>query len=275
MYNNKLRKLYAGCAAAMALTLAAGPISAFAAPPEATPAAVNTVNPGTTSDQKEAKKLDKTTREAIDPTAKDDPATDDKNEAYVDTKIDVWAFTEDETVYSVDVEWGAMTFEYEKSRWDPKDHKSIDGRGWMVYDNEKEEVITATQDAINRVTVTNHSNAAVYAKLSYTPGTDYGDTKGKFIATSDGSDTDPDLKSNSTDTKVAVDAETSGNNGFIKLSTANNGRGSDGAGEATVGNVYFKPDGITANQTIDKWNTIGKITVAITTTNPDSGVLTE
>ena len=40
------------------------------------------------------------------------------DEDYCDTEIDVLGFTEDATVYSVDVEWGAMTFQYENATWD-------------------------------------------------------------------------------------------------------------------------------------------------------------
>ncbi len=46
MYNKKFRKIYGGCALAMALAMAVAPISAFAASPNTE---VNTVTRGTTA----------------------------------------------------------------------------------------------------------------------------------------------------------------------------------------------------------------------------------
>lgn len=73
-------------------------------------------------------------------------------------------FSTADTVYSVDVEWGAMKFNYTKSGnavWNPEDHS---------YDRHE---VTGTWNAEgNTVTVTNHSNAAVKADAAFTAETD-------------------------------------------------------------------------------------------------------
>lgn len=272
MYNKKSSKIYAGCALAMALTMAAGPLSVFAAETPADPVTtmdVNTVNPGTDDAGKATKAAELTTRQAIDPSiTADDPKTTDKNEA-PNTAIDVWGFTENATIYSVDVEWGAMTFEYEKSSWDPVEHKSIAGKGWLVYDNVNEEAIEAEQDAINRVTITNHSNAPVYATLDYA-GTktddthDYTAITGEFKAAAD---TTENVKAAWDDTNACLTLETAAtdaDNQAIADPTTT-------AGTPSKANMYFKPTSTVAdNVTIDKWTKIGTITVSLLAENPVS-----
>lgn len=259
MYNTKIRKIFTGCALAMTLTMTIGSINVFAA---ATNTEVNTVAPDNAD-----KADDPTSRTGIDPTATDNPATTDADESYTDTDIDVWGYTKDATIYSVDVEWGAMTFEYESSSWDPSTHKKAAGAGWRVYNSATNEAVgtdDTTQDAINRVTVINHSNAEVYAALSYASEADMG-TAGKFAGTKTASE---DVKAtwNSTDA-------TNHSTGYLTLDTAatdaTGGTVAAGAaGEPSKGNVYFAPTGITANKTIDKWTKIGKITVALQTEDP-------
>ncbi len=244
MYNTKLRKIYAGCALAMALTIAATPANAFAANKE-----VNTVAPD------DANKADDPTElTGIDPTATDDTGTPDINEGYVDTDIDVWAFSEN-TKYSVDVEWGAMTFEYEAT-WNPSSHQ-MEGGDWKIYDSATNTKKDATQDDINKVTITNHSNAEVYAKLSYAAESAYSDTDGTFAKPTNDSDN--------------TNATWDDTNKFYTLQTAAKADGT--AGTAAVGNVYFTPNGISdavKTSGITKWTKIGKITVAITPETPTS-----
>ncbi len=179
---------------------------------------------------------------------------------YKDPTINVLGFTEDTTIYSVDVEWGAMTFQYEKSQWDPETHLETNGRGWMVYDTEKQSPLPDdTQNAINCVTVTNHSNAGVYAALSYAgmqEDEDYSKITGTFTKKDD-------------DTATVFDE--TGN--YLTLATADNNPG--GTGKETVGKVYFMPQDdttdpayTTADRDIAKWQKIGKITVSITTAEP-------
>ncbi len=67
-------------------------------------------------------------------------------------------------VYSVDITWGEMSFTYNDGAWDPDTHK---------YD-------ASWSSKGNTVTVTNHSNTAVTAKLSYTAADNYTDIAGKF-----------------------------------------------------------------------------------------------
>ena len=168
--------------------------------------------------------------------------------AYADTAIDVQAHTISSVVYSVDVEWGAMTFWFENSIWDATAHQNQTGTGWKVYDSGNEQALDTTEDEINRIQVTNHSNAEVKAALTYTGKTDY-ETTGNFAIGEDDTDTDYD-----------------GN--ALTLASADNGKGAGGAGKETVGCVYFMPDGIKEGYKtggIAKWTQLGTITVGIET----------
>lgn len=199
-------------------------------------------------------------KKALDPTQTEEiPAEGDTpaKPAYADTDIPVYGHTQDGTVYSVDVEWGAMTFQYESKTWDPVNHKEIDGAGWKVYDSENEEALEEKKHAINEIKVTNHSNAGVWATLTYAAVNGYTDTTGVFSG--------PEANSVLTDAAGGVPA-------YLTLGTANNDLGEgDGVGKETVGTAYFMPDGISAdNETngITKWTTIGTITVGIKTAMP-------
>ena len=81
-----------------------------------------------------------------------------------DVKATYNAGTSDTTIYSVTITWGAMDFTYNDGAWDPETH---------TYDASW----TATG---NTVTVTNHSNAAVTAKLTYTAAQNYIGITGTF-----------------------------------------------------------------------------------------------
>lgn len=189
-----------------------------------------------------------------------DPDYQPAVDGYSDTEIPVWGFTQDTTVYSVDVEWGAMTFQYESSTWNPETHTTEEGAGWKVYDSEADEALEETEHAINEIKVTNHSNAGVWATLTYAAKDGYTDTTGDFSYT----------KKDDTDTN-ALTAEAGGVPAYLTLTTADNNKGENGAGKETVGKAYFMPDGISAdNKTngINKWTTIGTITVGIKTAQP-------
>lgn len=184
----------------------------------------------------------------LDPTQTEDTA--DKP-AYADTTIDVQAHTVSSKVYSVDVEWGAMTFRYENSIWDATAHTTKPGAGWKVYDSVNDKALDTTEDAINRIQVTNHSNADVKAVLDYAGQTGYEDTTGRFAKAQGDADTNYD------DTGR-----------ILTLATADNGKGEDGAGKETVGCVYFMPDGIKEGYKtggIVKWTQLGTIKVGIET----------
>lgn len=190
--------------------------------------------------------------------------------AYADTEIPVWGFTEDATVYSVDVEWGAMTFQWENSSWDPKTHMKKTGAGWKVYDDTKGKALDATEDVINEVKVTNHSNAPVWATLTYASEADYDpDTTGDFSFTKGTEDTDTNK----------LTAKTADVPAYLSLETADNAETEGAAGTPTVGKAYFMPDGLaTALQTKDgitKWTKIGTITVGIKTEQPKAATVTE
>lgn len=71
------------------------------------------------------------------------------------------------TVYRVDIAWGSMEFTYSQGTWDPETHQ--DGGGtWSC------------AEGANKITVTNHSNAAVKAQFSYTPESGYNGINGTF-----------------------------------------------------------------------------------------------
>lgn len=187
--------------------------------------------------------------------------------AYADTEIPVWGFTQDTTVYSVDVEWGAMTFQYENSTWDPETHTSKAGAGWQVYDSEADKVVVGddgsavTEHAINEIKVTNHSNAGVWATLNYAGESGHTDTDGDFSFTTGTEENDTKAL-----TPKAGDVPA-----YLTLATANNKLGADGAGKETVGKAYFMPDGIGGDDEtngITKWTKIGTITVGIKTEQP-------
>lgn len=193
--------------------------------------------------------------------------------AYADVDIPVYGFTQDATVYSVDVEWGAMTFQYENSTWDPETHtKKTDNAGWRVYDSVNDKVVMladgtapATEDAINEIKVTNHSNAGVWATLTYAEEANHTGTTGTFTKGTETGDT-------------TVLTEAAGTvPAYLTLTTADNG--ADGAaGTATVGKAYFMPDGISADDKtngINKWTKIGTITVGIKTAQPTATTPTE
>ncbi|MDE6252993.1 MAG: hypothetical protein K2M78_10220 [Lachnospiraceae bacterium] len=183
-------------------------------------------------------------------------------EAYADTEIPVWAFTEDATVYSVDVEWGAMTFQWENSSWNPETHMKKEGAGWKVYDSEKNKALDVTEDAINEIKVTNHSNAKVWATLAYNGEENYTDTTGKFGFEKGTEDDDANVL---TDKNGDVPA-------YLTLDTADNAENAGEAGTPTVGKAYFMPDGIKEEYKKDdgiaKWTKIGIITVSIKTEVP-------
>ncbi len=92
-----------------------------------------------------------------------------------DQNIDVEAkyqdSTETPTVYSVDVNWGAMEFTYTESgamTWNPATH---------TYTDSTEGTWTATG---NTVTVNNHSNAAVAVSFSFAALEAYNTVAGSF-----------------------------------------------------------------------------------------------
>lgn len=172
-------------------------------------------------------------------------------------EIPVLAFSgSDATVYSVDVEWGAMTFVYVASTWDPETLTNSGQPMWLVCDPESGEAypIDQKQTEVNAITVTNKSNAAVDATLSYASVDNYPGINGIF--SDDGNATDN------------IHATYSAADNKILLETADNGVGTSGAGEAAQYTVYFMPDGASTGYTLpnkeNKFAKIGNITVTVT-----------
>ncbi|MGN0353293.1 MAG: hypothetical protein ACI4ES_16755 [Roseburia sp.] len=182
---------------------------------------------------------------------------DPSSQNYEDVDIDVFAFTEEPKVYSVDVEWGAMTFVYETAVWNTKTLTKDPG-GWKVYDSVRQQSVDETQTQWNEIEVTNYSNDTVYATLVYSPQDGYEDINGQF-------------SNNASDTDTAFTAAAGGVLDYLTLSSADNNLGAAGAGKETSGRAYFFPTGIMTPvqaDTIPKWTTIGKITVAIERKQP-------
>lgn len=77
-------------------------------------------------------------------------------------------------VYSVDVSWGAMEFEYYEGgqQWNKTSHKweadPADPAGWTVNNNS------------NTVTLANNSSVGVKASFAFTPNSGYTNLAGKF-----------------------------------------------------------------------------------------------
>ena len=82
-----------------------------------------------------------------------------------------------DTVYSVDITWGSMEFTYTgagEGTWNPETHTFSGGApaGW-----------SCETDA-DKITITNHSNAAINATLAYAAKTGYTTISGSFTETS-------------------------------------------------------------------------------------------
>lgn len=148
-----------------------------------------------------------------------------------------------------------MTFCYENSTWDATAHQSVTGGGWKVYDSETEEALDATETSVNRIQVTNHSNAGIKAQIAYTSQTGYESITGSFRKAQDDTDTNYETLTRT-----------------LTLATADNKKGADGAGKATEGTLYFMPLGRKQEleNGIARWTRLGTITVGI---KPDESEL--
>lgn len=80
-------------------------------------------------------------------------------------------------VYSVEIEWGSMSFEYtdETLVWNPETHK---------YDRQGDASWQPTTPGADKVTVKNHSNKPVSVAFEYTPATNYAGITGSFGSSS-------------------------------------------------------------------------------------------
>ena len=78
------------------------------------------------------------------------------------------------TVYSVDITWGDMEFTYKagsEGTWNPETHTTSDSSAGQW---------TVNNEGGNKIVVTNHSNAAITATLTYTPASGYNGISGSF-----------------------------------------------------------------------------------------------
>lgn len=65
------------------------------------------------------------------------------------------------TVYSVDIVWGKMQFNYSAGTWDPASHSYNSGEGSGAG-------FTVVEEGGDKVTIKNHTNKAVTATVAYT-----------------------------------------------------------------------------------------------------------
>lgn len=89
-----------------------------------------------------------------------------------DVYVTYQAGTSSPTIYSVDIVWQSMEFTYtaaSEGTWDPETH---------AYTN-KQNASWSFEN--NKITVTNHSNAEVKAKFTYTSATNFGTVNGAFV----------------------------------------------------------------------------------------------
>ena len=83
--------------------------------------------------------------------------TSGSNTATSDATLTYKAATESQTVYSVDVAWTDLAFNYDAGTktWNPAEHEDeVSGAGW--------------KDTAGKLTVTNHSNDAVDVAVAFT-----------------------------------------------------------------------------------------------------------
>lgn len=79
-----------------------------------------------------------------------------------------------DTIYSVDVTWGSMSFTYTspaQGTWNPESH---------AYDGAETTGRWSYEADANKITVTNHSNAEVSVGLAYAANTGYEAVTGSF-----------------------------------------------------------------------------------------------
>lgn len=102
-----------------------------------------------------------------------DTITSNSGSASADVKGTYVAGGPSATVYSVDIAWGSMEFTYTGASggtWNPATHQ---------YGGGSANAWSCATDA-NKITVTNHSNAAVNAQFSYVSASGYEGISGTF-----------------------------------------------------------------------------------------------
>ena len=178
------------------------------------------------------------------------PTTIDGNKVY-DTHGDhVYARTEntgeDQSIYAVDIEFGAMYFSYSKSQWNPNTmtyEELADESRWTGFDGEN-----------NRVTVINRSNRAVY----YAPN-----VRIDFLHSAIG-DSTTGIKANFYDTNADTGTIITGIKQELSAATAGN---TAALGTASREMCYIRLSGVPQLAESDQFTVVGGVTVTLSRTN--------
>lgn len=166
--------------------------------------------------------------------------------------IDVYAYSGDFPVYSVDVAWGAMTFQYRQNVWDPE---TLTGSSsWCVYDSETQTALDEGQTTgeINAITVTNRSNTGINAYFGYVPPDGCATMEGAFQYVN-GDEANVKTAYYETEKKLFLASAKSTNASLPNI--------------AAVGKVYFMPGGTPPEGLLENdtdWHEVGNITVTVT-----------
>lgn len=178
------------------------------------------------------------------------PTTIDGNKVY-DTHGDhVYARTEntgeDQSIYAVDIEFGAMYFSYSKSQWNPNTmtyEELTDESRWTGFDGEN-----------NRVTVINRSNRAVY----YAPH-----VRIDFLHSAIG-DSTTGIKANFYGTNADTGTIITGIKRELSAATAGN---TAALGTASRQTCYIRLSGVPQLAESDQFTVVGGVTVTLSRTN--------
>lgn len=167
--------------------------------------------------------------------------------------IDVYAYSGDIPVYSVDVAWGAMTFQYRQNVWDPE--TLTGGSSWCVYDSETRTALDEDQTTseINAVTVTNRSNTGINAYFGYVPPDGCATMEGAFQYVNGDAANVKTPVYNETEKRLFLASAKSTNASLPNI--------------ASAGRVYFMPGGTPPEGLLENdtgWHEVGNITVTVT-----------
>ena len=179
------------------------------------------------------------------------PVTDIGGEKVYDTHGDhVYARTEntgeDQSIYAVDIEFGAMYFSYSKSQWNPNTmtyEELADESRWTGFEGEN-----------NRVTVINRSNRAVY----YAPH-----VRIDFLHSAIG-DSTTGIKANFYKTNADTGTIITGIKQELSAATAGN---TAALGTASREMCYIRLSGVPQLAESDQFTVVGGVTVTISRTN--------
>ena len=153
---------------------------------------------------------------------------------------------EDQSIYAVDIEFGAMYFSYSKSQWNPNTmtyEELADESRWTGFEGEN-----------NRVTVINRSNRAVY----YAPH-----VKIDFLHSAIG-DSTTGIKANFYDTNADTGTIITGIKQELSAAMAGN---TAALGTASRKTCYIRLSGVPQLAESDQFTVVGGVTVTLSRTN--------